>query len=183
MSGLYLLVVLVIWVALTWMVFKQSSRALGKFIKQPVAQSAAWTVLAALWLGTSFWYSGGRKFYYDAQVEAMCAKDGGIKVYETVKLPAERFDKHGAIRIRSKQDAKPSDGYYYEWAVHHYLKSNPSMRRDHFKIIRMADGKLLGEETSYARRGGDMPSLLHESSFRCPENAGDQELVQRVFTK
>ncbi len=123
------------------------------------------------------------KAQLDAEVKRLCAIDGGVKVYETVRLPAERFDKYGGIRIPLKQDVKPSDEYYYEWIVHHSVDGNPSMRRDHFVVYRKADGKLLGEAISYGRRGGDMSGPWHESSFRCPLDADDQDLMRRIFTK
>lgn len=119
----------------------------------------------------------------DAEVRRLCAIDGGIKVYETVKLPASRFDEYGGIRIPMKSDAKNSDDYYLVWKVDHLLDGNPSMRRDHFFIYRKSDEKLLGEAVSYGRRGGDMPGPLHESSLRCPSDAGDQNLARHVFTK
>lgn len=60
-------------------------------------------------------------------------------------------------------------------------EGNPSMRRDHFQIIRRSDSKILGDSISYARKGGDIPGPWHESSFRCPDKATDSFLVQRVF--
>jgi hypothetical protein len=36
----------------------------------------------------------------DREVKRLCAIDGGITVYETVKLPAERFDGYGQIAYR-----------------------------------------------------------------------------------
>ena len=35
----------------------------------------------------------------DDEVRRLCAIDGGIKVYETVTLPADRFDKYGQINF------------------------------------------------------------------------------------
>lgn len=127
--------------------------------------------------------TGCEKDRIDVQVKELCAKDGGIKVYETVKLPPEKFDKYGVVRIPSKQDAKLEDEYFYEWSVHIYVDGNPSLRRDHFLVIRRSDSKLLGEAISYARRGGDMPGPWHPSSFRCPENSGNSILQQRIFTR
>lgn len=127
--------------------------------------------------------AGCEKDRLDVQVKELCAKDGGIKVYETVKLPPEKFDKYGVVRIPSKQDAKLEDEYFYEWSVHIYVDGNPSLRRDHFLVIRRSDSKLLGEAISYARRGGDMPGPWHPSSFRCPENSGNSILQQRIFTR
>ena len=42
--------------------------------------------------------SGCEKARLDQQVKELCAKDGGIKVYETVKLPADRFDQWGMVK-------------------------------------------------------------------------------------
>lgn len=125
--------------------------------------------------------SNGVKYYYDAQVREMCAKDGGVKVYETVRLSKKRFDPLGQIRIPSKQDAKPGDEYYDEWRVQHYKEGNPSIRRDHFLVYRSSDIKLLGEAVSYARLGGDLPGPWHGSSFRCPEDSGNSVLQQRIL--
>ena len=36
----------------------------------------------------------------DAEVKRLCAIDGGIKVYEKVKLPANKFDQYGRILIQ-----------------------------------------------------------------------------------
>ena len=119
----------------------------------------------------------------DAEVKRLCAIDGGGKVYEVVRLPADKFDKYGGLRIPFKQDRKPTDKYYVEWDVQHLLNGNPSMRRDHFLVYRTSDGKLMGEAISYGRKGGDMPGPWHDSSFRCPQNSGDQDLVRRVFIK
>ena len=119
----------------------------------------------------------------DAQVKELCAKDGGIKVYETVKLPPEKFDKYGAVKIPSKQDAKPEDQYYYKSSMHHYKSGNPEMWQLHFTVYRNIDNKLLGEAISYARRGGDMPGPWHASSFGCPENADISDLKKHIFIK
>lgn len=133
------------------------------------------------WLAWTLY--GGEKFLLDRQVQELCAKDGGVKIYETVKLSANRFDAYGDLRIPSKRDAKPEDDYYYEWNVDRYGDGNPSMRRDHFLVFRRSDSKLLGEAVSYARRGGDLPGPWHESSFRCPEQAGDVVLNRRIFVQ
>jgi hypothetical protein len=121
------------------------------------------------------------KAHYDGQVRELCAKDGGVRVYETVRLPAEKFDQLGQIRIPSKQDAKPGDEYYDEWREQSFREGNPSIRRDHFLVYRRSDMKLLGEAVSYARLGGDLPGPWHGSSFRCPEDSGNSVLQQRIL--
>ncbi|MEZ5617331.1 MAG: hypothetical protein R3E40_03515 [Rhodocyclaceae bacterium] len=144
-------------------------------MNKPLVILAATTVLLLL--------SACEKDRLDAQVKELCAKDGGIKVYETVKLPPEKFDKYGVVRIPFKQDAKPSDQYYYESRMHHYKSGNPEMWQLHFVLYRRIDNKLLGEAISYARRGGDLPGPWHASSFGCPDDADISDLKKRIFIK
>lgn len=127
--------------------------------------------------------SNGVKWWYDRQVSELCAKDGGVKVYETVKLPAEKFNQWGQVRIPNKNKAKPSDEYYYESAMHYLRNSNPEMWQSHYKVYRQFDNELLGESISYTRRGGDAPGPWHESSFRCPDNSDITDLNKQLFIK
>jgi hypothetical protein len=125
--------------------------------------------------------TGCEKARLDQQVKELCAKDGGIRVYETVKLPPEKFDKYGVVRIPSRRDAKPDDEYFYDWNILYYKKGNPEMWRSHFILYRANDRRILGEAIGYSRRGGDLPGPWHASSFGCPLNAGLPVLKQRVF--
>ena len=67
----------------------------------------------------------------DAEVKRLCAIDGGIKVYETVPLPADRFDKFGKpnFRIPSKEYLKPQDEYFYTLDIFYYREGNPEVSR------------------------------------------------------
>jgi hypothetical protein len=112
--------------------------------------------------------SNGVKAHYDQQVREMCAKDGGVRVYETVRLPAERFDKWGNVGIHEKGYAKPTDEYYYESEVHYYREGNPTLLRSRSWVVRRSDSKVLGEAIGYGRGGGDLPGPWHGSSFHCP---------------
>lgn len=115
--------------------------------------------------------SNGVKAYYDRQVREMCAKDGGVKVYETVILPAEQFDKlkRRNFVFFSKALADPADEYYGETDDHYFLQGNPNLVRMQYRIIRRSDGKVLGESVRYGRGGGDLPGPWHGSSFTCPD--------------
>lgn len=121
------------------------------------------------------WVAVGEKMWLDHQVREMCAKDGGIKVYETVALPSERFDKSGNIYIPAKRYAKPEDEYYRESEQYYLQKGNPDQTgnpdvvKTITKIIRRYDGKVMGEAVYYIRRGGGFPGPWHPSSFSCPE--------------
>jgi hypothetical protein len=118
----------------------------------------------------------------DAEVRRLCAIDGGIKVYETVKLPADRFDKWGHARIASKDRARPADEYYFESDVVNVRIGNPRIIRTVYKIVRRSDRKVLGTATWYGRSGGDPPGPWHPSSFVCPPISSEApSLESRVF--
>jgi hypothetical protein len=125
---------------------------------------------------------GCEKARLDDEVRRLCAIDGGVKVYEAVKMPPEKFDKYGVVSIPWKFNAKPDDEYYLEEETRYYRKGNPEMWRSHYRVIRRADGKVLGESVSYTRRGGDLPSPMHDSYFSCPETTtGQLGLERSVF--
>ncbi len=119
----------------------------------------------------------------DREVDRLCAKDGGIKVYETVVLPSERFDKCGVFYLPIEKKFTPEDEYYYARATHYYQNKEPSMRKAHSRVFRKSDGKLLGETTWYLRRGGDLPGPGNSSSYSCPTEAGISQLKKKIFTQ
>lgn len=113
--------------------------------------------------------SGPSKFDLDTEVKRLCAIDGGIKVYEKAELTPDLLDWAGRIWISDKAQAKSSDKYYTEQDTYYYRQGNPDMRREHIRVIRRSDGKIMGEAIRYSRRGGDMPGPWHDSSFSCPK--------------
>lgn len=148
-----------------------------------------WLVVAAsvAILSGPMLMSIGVKWWFDRQVRELCAKDGGVKVYEPVKLPTERFDKWGMVdfyRPTQGENALGTD-YIFRLDVHYYQRGNPEMSRWHYQIIRRSDNKLLGETILYGRGGGDLPGPWHDSSFRCPDpnKAGEVSLIRQVFLK
>ncbi len=127
--------------------------------------------------------SGPSKGQLDDEVRRLCAIDGGIKVYETVKLPTYRFDEYGQVRIPTKKRAKPEDEYYWDASRVFIRKGNPEMWKSQISVYRRVDAKLLGEAISYTRRGGDIPGPWHESSFMCPEKTDITDLKKQIFIK
>lgn len=143
-------------------------------------KSIFWLVFASALIYAFFFTEKDR---LDREVKRLCAIDGGVRVYETVKLSADRFTQFGSISIPYKEIAKPEDEYYYESSTIYLIKGNPDMYKLHFKVYRIFDNKLIGESISYTRRGGDMPGPWHHSSFGCPENADITHLKKQIFTK
>ncbi|WP_146033018.1 hypothetical protein [Geothermobacter hydrogeniphilus] len=135
---------------------------------------------------------GCEKSSLDQQMEELCKKDGGVKVYETVTLPPEMFDRWGdpfpGWRSRSQED-RLGLGYRYVVETTYLKKGDPlkgegRLDRTVEKIIRMSDGKLLGESISYGRSGGDFLPFAHPTSKSCPVYKDDSEgLIKSVFVK
>lgn len=157
------------WLGLTWFLWKCGWRFLKSAFFNRAVRVVLIVIIAALWFGGAFWEVGGKKLYWDAKVRELCAKDGGVKVYETVELPQEMFDKYGNLNLPPKDNIGPKDQYCYEWNTHSFRKGNPEIWRDHIRIIRLKDKKIMGEAIGYSRRGGDLPGPWHESSYRCPQ--------------
>lgn len=132
--------------------------------------------------------SGCEKYQLDEQVRELCAKDGGIKVYETVTLPPDMFDKRGQPNFYQPTQGEAALGpeYLMKRETYYYLNGEyekPAMWQDHYQIYRVSDKSLLGESVRYARRGGDIPGPWHPSSFGCPNDAGIEPMLKRIFLK
>jgi hypothetical protein len=164
-----LLLFLFYWVAIPVLVISVAAW-LWRRMGSPAARGLVGIACIATLSGL-LWLAVGEKWLADRQVRALCAKDGGVRVYETVRLPAEKFDelKRRNFVFFSKELADPADEYYSETDDHYFRQGNPSLVRMHYRIIRRSDGKVLGESIRYARAGGDLPGPWHESGFMCPD--------------
>lgn len=123
----------------------------------------------------------GEKDAADKQMQELCAKDGGVKVYETVTQPKNQFDKWGMPRGKnwdqSVLESKLDPDYHYAYWSEFLKRGDPlkgevEMYRSIQRIRRQSDGKLLGESITYGRRGGDSYIALllggHPSGVSCP---------------
>lgn len=128
--------------------------------------------------------TGCEKARLDKRVKELCAKDGGIKVYETVRLPPEKFNQWGQPDFYKPTQGENALGseYLLKQEVYFYRRGNPEMSRTHLSVFRQSDKKLLGELIMYGRGGGDMPGPWYESSFRCPIIPGGEfDLFKVIF--
>jgi len=142
------------------------------------------TLLLLLPLATAC-ASGPSKSELDAEVKRLCAIDGGIKVYETVKLPADKFNKYGQINFYKPTQGENALGHEYvmKTDIHDYRTGNPSLYRYHVQVLLKHSGKLLGESIGYTRGGGDLPGPWQPSSFSCPDRYGEGSLLTAIFVK
>lgn len=143
---------------------------------------------------TIFILVGCEKYQLDSQVENLCKKDGGIRIYETVTLPSEMFDRWGdpfpGWRGRKLEDRLGTDYRYFAETI--YLKqgdpfqvfSEGVLSRSSERIIRLSDSKLMGESVVYGRTGGETILLGHPSGKICPVlQSADATLIRSVFLK
>lgn len=135
--------------------------------------------------------TGCEKFELDRQMEELCKKDGGVRVYETVKLSPEMFEPLGdpfpGWRKRKPEDRLGADYLYEETdtilKVGDPLKGQGRLVRTERQIIRRSDKKLMGESVRYGRSGGDFIAFDHFTSNSCPVRQGSNDVIRQVFIK
>jgi hypothetical protein len=136
---------------------------------------------------------GCEKHDLDRQMEALCKKDGGVKVYETVLLPAGEFNKEGIPLARYWLDpslvgtsGQLGPSYRYK-SFEETIKAGEPMKgegrltRYVEEIHRVEDGRLLGRSVFYGRAGGDLIVLGHFSTAGCPNTT--TPFLTSVFIK
>lgn len=161
-----------------------AARGLLRRARAPFHKGLLVAVGAAGFLGW-FWLVAGERLWLDHQVRELCAKDGGVKVYETVKLPPEKFNQWGQINFYRPVEGDNALGpeYVLKWELRYYRKGSPSLHRSHTQLFRRVDGKLLGESVGYSRGGGDLPGPWQPSSFSCPDKYGQVPLLMAIFVR
>lgn len=143
-------------------------------MRRMIATAIAATALTGL--------TGCERWALDKQMEELCKKDGGVKVYEKVILPASDFSNVGEPLGRYWRPGVPEDerlgpDYRYvrrdEILVDKNAKGETGrgrLDRGHDAVYRRADGKLLGESVSYQRGGGDGLTFgFQPSGNYCPK--------------
>lgn len=145
---------------------------------------------------------GCERWALDRQMEELCKKDGGVKVYDTVALPARYFEHDGRLRMSQSmpygtksngEDARferVGDDEYRVVSKKIYLvgkdadptKGEGNLARRHTAVYRWSDKHLLGESVEYWRGGGDGFTFGFQPSGNvCPRPLVD--IVQSVFLK
>jgi len=136
---------------------------------------------------TTLFLAGCEKARLDDEVRRLCAKDGGVKVYETVRLTEEEYQKllnrYGELDIRNKDYAKPFDAFFQESNTTYLRTGNPELWRSEYRLVRRSDGKVLATSIHYTRRGGDLPGPWHDSSFSCPDTQANPRMADLAIKK
>ncbi len=151
------------------------------------------TVGAALVVLLTLGTSGCERWRLDQQMDVLCKQDGGIKVYETVTLPASEFGPRGEPMFKQRVPGAPREdilgpGYRYGSSREILVgdaqpkQGAGQLVRLHWTIHRRSDNKLLGEQTAYRRSGGDLFTFgFQPSNATCPRV--ERHVSQLVFIK
>ena len=75
--------------------------------------------------------AGCEKHRLDEQVKELCAKDGGVKVYETVTLPKEVFTEYGDLKFYRATQGENALGpeYIFVTEITEIKSGNPNLKR------------------------------------------------------
>ena len=142
---------------------------------------AATAVLAALGLAAC---GSVQKAELDREVDRLCAIDGGVHVYEVVRLPKEDFGPDGTVFPQYRAQLFTAGRYGPEYvgrmANKVLVAGNPALERISTLIVRRTDDKVLGEVVIYRRSGGDMPGPSAASRYSCPAGP-DFGLESQIF--
>ena len=148
-------------------------------------------VLLSAWLGIPTF----NKWQADKMVDELCAKDGGARVYETVRLPSRMFNQYGQPEIYFKSQLyRPKSitesnntGLYFDLETKDIIGNHNSTNISTLAVWKMRitlhreiNSKMLGETVLYARRGGDAVGPWHPSSYSCPMNSSEWDLASKV---
>ena len=117
-------------------------------------------------------------------VDELCAKDGGIKVYETVTLPKNRFNEWGQYPVPSEGYEKSTDEYYRASKFNKVSEtSNSTIYQSYYWIYRRSDQKLLGEGINYMRRRSDPSAFWELLPYSCDNIGINGNLEEKIFLK
>jgi hypothetical protein len=144
-----------------------------------------------------FTVAGCERVALDRQMQELCKKDGGVKVYETVTLPAAYFEDGGRLKqgpmMRLGADdhfQRIGDDEYRVITTRTYIvgngadptKGEGNLIRWQTQVYRWSDKRLLGESVEYWRGGGDGFALGFQPSTNvCPKPRSP--FITQVFLK
>jgi hypothetical protein len=133
----------------------------------------------------SYIYAESKKEYWDQQVKALCEKDGGVTVYQHVKVTPEEYEKYGggygAISVMDDSStSEPQYPYVSKSEQEFFHKKDPQVYRRIGTIYRREDGEILGTLVSYARAGGNF-AFFRAPGFSCRNLGMKYDVENQIF--
>lgn len=156
------------------------------------ARKALWGAALAL-LGGLAGCATPARIMTDFDIDRLCAKDGGIKVYERVSLPANYFypdikgdPRSGDVNLQAMQaDAARLPRYYELMTSLGDARASSALRirRAYYKVIERPSGKVIAEGVDYARSGGDFGNPFTPTVYSCTGDDGPfgPKVLAKVF--
>lgn len=131
--------------------------------------------------------SGCAEWIVDAELEKLCKSEGGIKVFEKVELDANQFRPDGYPIFLESSTA----GLEYEnqlgpayRLIFHSSEIDKilwvKLIRSSESVIRVSDGKVLGQLQVFSRYGGGVP-LSEGAGKICPEPPFGLSYIKSIF--
>lgn len=186
MSGLYLLVLLFLWLGGLggglWVWF--SFRPKRPFVKFFFDLFVLGFVVA--WIVIPFWVAVGKQIYYHSMIDDLCEKDGGVQVYEVVELTPDKFNRWGQPNFYrpTEGDKALGEGYVFKYVDDTVRAQSPEIVRSHVQVFRRSDLTLLGESISYHHRYAGLPGPWHTPGYGCKHVVvGTVPLLSKIFSQ
>jgi hypothetical protein len=135
------------------------------FVSLPFVVALCWYVYASI-----------RLSYWNNEVRELCAKDGGVTVYQKVQLlPGE------AIPSLPNEAYASRESPYVTRVKEEIIRArNPEVVRREVLILKREGGVTLGRWVVFSRIGGDTGFVDHRSSFSCQDIKRDL-VEQQIF--
>lgn len=131
--------------------------------------------------------TGCAEYEIDAEMERLCKADGGTRVFVTIPLGHDQFDKFGQpVFYQVWPGIQPEDSlgkdYKFNFEFTEVKKiRNVRLARSKSKIIRRSDNTILGQTVIYSSSGGwDRIPLSEGPRSECP-SPPPADLVRSVF--
>jgi hypothetical protein len=135
----------------------------------------------------------------DAEMEKLCAKDGGTRVYQHITLSPEKYEEQKEKNFYDQSSIEKVFGTDFLMKQEEsYLHGSPEIDpwdkpcliRYHEQLFRKVDGKLLGEVIWYMRIGGKSGLSRieryisgHPGVESCPRGLDINSVTMRVFSR
>lgn len=115
------------------------------------------------------------KAYYDRQVRGLCGEEGGVTVYEQVRITSKQASDLGTVAgylgVPSEALARADSPVFSRLRSVTLQCCEPTLMRHEEEIVRRLDGRVIARAVRFSRSGGDFPFTgSHPSSFSCPED-------------
>ena len=130
-------------------------------------------------------YVPGRQSYWDAQIKEMCANDGGVRIFERLRVSKTDIARLGTIGekigIPTKSLAHPDAPAYADLRITYIREADPVVSRHETSVIRRSDQSIIAKWVAYTRSGGDLPGPGHPSHYSCPQHSQIVSDLQQLF--